>query len=49
MCSLYLSPPAVDNTGEGQLGRVVEDHLAFRIDLVAAEAVDEDHLAVGDA
>ena len=44
-----LSPPAVDDAGQGQLRGVVEDHVTIRVGLVAAEAVDEDDLTVCDA
>ena len=44
-----LSPPAVDDAGQGQFRGVVEDHVTIRVGLVAAEAVDEDDLTVCDA
>ena len=46
---MYLSSKTVNDAGESQLRGVVEDELGLQVDLVAADAVDEDHLAVLDA
>ena len=46
---MYLSSKPVNDAGESQLRGVVEDELGLQVDLVAADAVDEDHLAILDA